>query len=192
MSAPPLPLTDKVVALDRAFSAADVPYAFGGAIALAYYAAPRATVDIDINVFVPVEASDRVLAVLHGLGAAPLDPEQETRLARDGQARARWETTALDLFFAYDPLHQSCLARRRRVPFGSDGDFIQILAAEDLAVFKVLFDRDKDWRDLREMLFALGQAPDVGFDAGYAREWLRRILPADDPRYVRFEEVLRA
>lgn len=191
-SSPLVALADKVVALDRAFSDADVPYAFGGAIALAYYAAPRATVDIDINVFVPVERSDRVLAVLADLGVAPLDPEQEQRLARDGQARVRWETTALDLFFAYDPLHESCLERRRRVPFGPDGDFIRILAAEDLAVFKVIFDRDKDWRDLREVLFALGQAPDEGFDVAYARRWLRKILPEDDPRYVRFEEILRA
>ena len=27
-----------------------IPYAVGGALALAYYAAPRATVDVDINV----------------------------------------------------------------------------------------------------------------------------------------------
>lgn len=185
---PLVPLTEKVVALDRTLDAEDVAYAFGGAIALAYYATPRATVDIDINVFVPVERSDGVLAVLEELGVAPLDDPQRARLARDGQARARWQTTPLDLFFAYDPLHESCLARRRRVPFGRGGDTIQILSAEDLAVFKVIFDRDKDWRDLHEMLFALGE----GFDAGYARDWLRRILPEDDPRRRRFEEALRA
>ena len=186
---PPLvPFTDKVVALDRAFCDADVPYAFGGAIALAYYAAPRATVDIDINVFVPVDGSNSVIAVLLGLGAASLAPEQQTRLERDGQARTRWETTPLDLFFSYDPLHESCHQRRRSVPFGRDGDFIQILSAEDLAVFKVLFGRDKDWRDLHEMLFALADE----FDVAYARDWLRCILPEEEVRYVRFEEILRA
>lgn len=186
---PPLvPFTDKVVALDRAFSLADVAYAFGGAIALAYYAAPRATVDIDINVFVPVERSADVMGVLLELGTSPLDSDQQARLVRDGQVRARWETTALDLFFSYDPLHESCLERRRRVPFGRDGDFIQILSAEDLAIFKALFDRDKDWRDLREMLFALGEQ----FNVVYVREWLLRILPEDEARYVRFEETLRA
>jgi hypothetical protein len=45
-------LPEKVVAIDRALD--DVPHAFGGALALAYYAEPRATVDIDLNVFVPV------------------------------------------------------------------------------------------------------------------------------------------
>ena len=184
----PVPFTDKVVALDRAFGEANLPYAFGGAIALAYYAAPRATVDIDINVFVPVARGGEVMAVLEALGVSPLDAQQETRLERDGQARVRWETTALDLFFSYDPLHESCLERRRRVPFGRDGTFIQILSAEDLAVFKVLFDRARDWRDLHEMLFALADE----FDVDYARRWLRRILTEDGARYVRFEETLRA
>jgi len=185
---PPLvPFTDKIVALDRAFADAGIPYAFGGAIALAYYATPRATVDIDINVFVPVERSGAVLALLADLGASPLDEEQAKRLARDGQARVGWETTPLDLFFAYDPLHASCLERRRSVSFGRGGDTIFILAAEDLTIFKVIFDRDKDWRDLREMLFALEDA----FDAAYARDWLHRILPEGDARRERLETVLR-
>lgn len=183
-----IPLAEKVVALDRAFSSADVPYAFGGAIALAYYATPRATVDIDINVFVPVERSEAVLALLQGIGASPLDDSQKARLTRDGQARARWEATPLDLFFSYDPLHESCMERRRRVPFGRGGDTIQILSAENLAVFKVIFDRDKDWRDLQEMVFAL----EGDFDAAYAREWLGRILSPDDGRTQRFEDALRS
>ena len=31
----------------------DIEYAIGGALALGYYATPRATVDVDINIFVP-------------------------------------------------------------------------------------------------------------------------------------------
>ena len=31
-----------------------------------------------------------------------------------------------------------------------------LLSAEDLAIFKVLFAREKDWRDLAEMLLAAG------------------------------------
>ena len=77
------------------------------------------------------------------------------------------------------------MGRRRSVPFG-DGASLAVLAAEDLAVFKVLFDRPKDWSDLREMLFALGPA----FDADYALRWLRRILAPDDERLRRFEALL--
>src|SRR5262249_14713784 len=44
-----LSLPERILAIDRALVA--VPHAFGGALALAYYAEPRATVDIDLNVF---------------------------------------------------------------------------------------------------------------------------------------------
>jgi hypothetical protein len=44
-------LDGKVMRIAQALEQAQIPYAFGGAIALAYYAAPRGTEDIDINVF---------------------------------------------------------------------------------------------------------------------------------------------
>ena len=61
-----LALPDKVVALGRALD--DVPHAFGGALALAYYAEPRATQDIDVNVFVAESQAADVLSVLAPLG----------------------------------------------------------------------------------------------------------------------------
>jgi len=54
-----LSLPDKILAVDRAFER--VPHAFGGAISLAYHAEPRATIDIDVNVFVPVDRVDEIL-----------------------------------------------------------------------------------------------------------------------------------
>ena len=47
-------LAAKLVALHDALDEAAIPHAVGGAIALGYYAEPRATIDVDINVFVPV------------------------------------------------------------------------------------------------------------------------------------------
>jgi hypothetical protein len=128
-----------------------------------------------------------VLAALARLGAAEPTAAERRRLADSGQLRVRWEHVPIDLFFAHDPLHESCRARALRVPFGA-GAAIPILSAEDLAIFKVLFDRAKDWRDLAELLFALG--PD--FDAGYALDWLRRILDPSDARLRRFEELLQS
>ena len=52
MSEPGLP--EKLIALHHALDDAGIPHAVGGAIALGYYAEPRATIDVDINVFVPV------------------------------------------------------------------------------------------------------------------------------------------
>jgi len=177
-------LDEKVAALARALTEADVPHAFGGAIALAYYATPRGTRDVDINVFLPATAFDRVLGVLVPLGADAPTPAARRTLQRDGQVRLLWDGTPLDLFFSYTELHDACLERLRRVVFGAQR--IAILSAEDLAIFKVLFARDKDWRDLREMLFA--QAPH--FDGEYATDWLERILAPDDERLFRFRALI--
>jgi hypothetical protein len=180
-----LSLDEKVLALHRALQGARIPHAFGGALALAYWATPRGTVDIDVNVFLGADQAERVLRALAPLGVEHGElPLAEIR--KRGQARLRWEHTPVELFFSYDALHDGCLERTRSVPFG-DGVSIPILSAEDLSIFKVIFDRPKDWSDLAEILFT--QGPD--FDAGYALDWLRRILTADDARLARFEALVR-
>jgi hypothetical protein len=181
-----LALSEKVLLLEAAFGHHRIPHAFGGAIALAYYATPRATIDIDVNVFTPVAGAQAVLAMLEGLGADPIGAGERARLARDGQARIRWEATPVDLFFSYDAFHDSCLERRRRVPFGT-GDAIHVLSAEDLVVFKAVFGRDKDWRDIEELAFAVGD----GLDVDYARGWVERILGAQDAGARRLARSLR-
>ena len=178
-------LDEKIVELGRALDAARIPHAFGGALALAYYGTPRGTVDIDHNVFLPAERGAPVLELLTTLGVAPPGEAQLREIAERGQTRLRWDGTPLDLFFSYDALHESATKRRRRVPFG-DSVEIAILSAEDLAIFKALFDRAKDWTDLGEMLFAQGPR----FDADYALRWLRRILAPDDARLQRFADLV--
>lgn len=59
-------------------------------------------------------------------------------------------------------------------------------AAEDLLIFKVLFDRDKDWRDVEELIYATSGELDVA----YAKGWLERILGGRDARHRRLGEVL--
>lgn len=179
-----IPLDEKVAGLGKALQAAGVPHAFGGAIALAYYATPRGTRDVDINVFLPAGAFDRVVDALLPLGVAAPTQEMRRTLERDEQVRLFWDHTPLDLFFSYNELHEACVARQRKVVFGRDR--IAILSAEDLAVFKVLFARDKDWRDLSEMLLAQGPV----FDAAYAVGWLTRIVFQDDDRLVRFRQLI--
>jgi len=182
----PLALDDKIVALAHALGAARIPHAFGGALALAYYATPRGTHDIDLNVFVPEARAGPVLQELLRLGVASGGARSLREARTRGQTRVHWEHTPLDLFFSYDPLHESAAARMRLVPFG-EGVTLPILAPEDLVIFKVLFDRPKDWLDLDEVLYALG--PEL--DAGYALAWLRKILRSDDARLARFAALLR-
>ncbi len=178
-------LSEKVLRIEEGLRQRGIPHAFGGALALAYYATPRATVDIDVNLFVSVERADEVLALLEVLGATPPGAADRARLERDEQVRIAWGRTPVDLFFAYDALHASCLERRRQMPFG-ERDAIHVLSAEDLLLFKAIFDRDKDWRDLEELVFAQADV----LDAAYARDWLVRIVGRDDPRYGRLDALL--
>lgn len=54
---------DKVVALHLLLARRAIPHAFGGAIAQNYWGEPRATTDIDINIFVSNDVPEQVLAV---------------------------------------------------------------------------------------------------------------------------------
>jgi|SRR3954468_3100122 len=49
------PLADKVSSVGVALSEARIPHAFGGALAVAYYGEPRATGDIDVNIFIAAD-----------------------------------------------------------------------------------------------------------------------------------------
>jgi hypothetical protein len=177
-------LDEQIVAIERAFTEAGIPHAFGGAQALAYYGSVRATHDIDVNVFLPATESGRVFAVLGSLGAAVQNPGLRTLATRDEQVRILWDGTPVDLFFAYDPLHQSSMQRRRRVDFY--GDPIHILSAEDLITYKATFDRDKDWQDIAGVVYAC----DEPLDYDYVRHWLQRIEGPERHRLARFERIV--
>jgi hypothetical protein len=174
-------LAQRVLAIEGALS--DIPHAFGGALALAYYAEPRATIDIDLNVFVPPERFSEVAAPFLQLGAAVDDPSIEALVRRDGQVRVLWDSTPIDLFFSYDAFHDAAGAARHSVPFG-DGT-IPILAADHLIVCKVIFNRPKDWVDIDAMLAA---RTDV--DTAEVFRWVARIAGDEDPRYNRIAAVL--
>ena len=176
-----LTLPERILALEHALRA--IPHAFGGALALAYYAEPRATIDIDLNVFVHADRFPDVAAPLLELGVAAAEPHAVASVANDGQGRVMWENTPIDLFFSYDPFHDAAAAARRTVPFAASS--IPILAPEHLVVCKVVFDRPKDWVDINAML-----AAGVSLDVAEILRWVGRIAGDDDPRYERIVAVL--
>lgn len=151
-SEPSLP--DKVLAIHEVLVEEKVPHAIGGALALAYYAEPRATVDIDLNLFVPVSDWEKVVDALNSIGISAEDLQKIT-LQRDGQCRLWWGDNPVDLFFANAPIHEEMPSKIRRVPFA--GSTIPILGPEHLAVCKAMFDRPKDWLDIEQMLLAVDQ-----------------------------------
>lgn len=175
-----------MILLNSALDALGLPYAFGGAIALNYHREPRATVDIDINIFVRPASGTTVLAVLGQLYDVTDGDRAREELSRDGQTRTRWGTTFVDLFLANTDFHDAMAGRVERQPFGDVE--IPVLAIEDLIVCKVLFDRPKDWVDVQ----AVVAAERVDLDSRYIGGWLEWFLPPDDERLIRWDQVLRS
>jgi hypothetical protein len=178
MSEPNLP--EKIVAIHEQLTQAKIPHAFGGALALAYYAEPRATIDIDLNLFAAPSSYPDIERELAKIGVGDgVDPQV---VERDGQCRLRWGNTPIDLFFAYDALHDAMRRASRRESFGETK--IPVLAPEHLLVCKAIFNRPKDWLDIEQMLVCVED-----LDLTEVRNWLDRIVGADDPRKERLDQV---
>jgi hypothetical protein len=179
MTAPPTTLIDRIVAVCEALDRAGIPWALGGALALAYATnEPRGTRDIDVNVFVG-SADARAVFVALPAGVAFTDADVVEAGMRD-QVRLWWDTTPIDVFFAAEQFHLDVGARCRVVPF--EGHRIKVLSAEDLAVFKALFDRTKDWADIEAMIES------NAVDLQLAAERLGGLLGAD-PRVERLRTL---
>lgn len=181
MSEPTLP--EKVVAIHERLADARIAHAFGGALALAYYAEPRATIDVDLNVFVAPSEYAAVARALAPLGVAT--DEHDTAVERDGQCRWQWGRTPIDLFFAYDEIHTAMHAAARTVRFGETT--ITILAPEHLVVCKALFDRPKDWLDIEQVLVCADELDVAAIDG-----WLMRTVGEQDERRRRFAQLAAA
>jgi hypothetical protein len=173
-------LAEKVIFLGRALREARIGHAFGGAIALAYYAEPRATIDVDINVFVPPGEAPAVRQALEPLGVDTTGAPDEL-IARDGQGRWWWGNNPVDLFFACHGIHAAMAKAVHTVPFGDVR--IPILSPEHLVVCKAMFDRAKDWIDIDQVIAA---TPDL--DVNEIRTWLGEML-GHDKRVRRFEAI---
>jgi len=175
-------LADRLLAIHAALADAQIPHAFGGAVALAYWVdEPRGTRDIDVNLFLPPAEWERVRAALpDGITA---DERALAAIRRDGQARLWWEDTPVDVFFSNLPIHDEAARHQREVPF--EGVQIPILGPLELAVFKAMFDRGRAWGDIEGMLAAKTLDPDA------LRDHLVELVGPDDRRPSRLDDALR-
>ncbi len=175
-------LEERVVELHRALDRHGLPHAFGGALALAYWTLdPRGTSDIDVNLFLPVAECERALDALPD--GIELPEGTVDRILRDGQIRLWWESVPVDLFFDYAQVHADAARDRQLVPF-LDTE-IPVLGPVELAIFKAMFDRTRDWADIETMISARR------LDLDAVRESLIEMLGPDDHRLAKLEEAER-
>ena len=175
-------LVEKICKLHDALSAAELPHAFGGALALAWCTErARGTIDIDVNLLLPQAEFQRVIDALPR--GVKVTREDLRMLKRDGQVRVWWEKTPLDLFLNNTDFHDEILQRVRWESFA--GQSLPFLSCFDLAVVKAFFNRTKDWAAL-EAMYTAGT-----LDVERVQATLIRYLGADDERIVHLGDVAR-
>jgi hypothetical protein len=186
VSASPLIVLERAVLVHRLLERADVPHAFGGALALAYHVAePRATRDIDLNVTADPDRPQDLFALLPS--DVPWTDADVAAVRRSGQVRLRWPhpdrgaPIPLDLFFPQHAFHG--VVSRRAVLVAMLDATVPVVSATDLLVFKVLFDRRKDWADVEELL------RHGCVDLEDAVGWLCDIVGAQDRRLASLHEL---
>ncbi len=179
---------DVLAEVAAALSARKVPFALGGALALSYYADPRVTKDIDLNIAVPFSGAVGLVDDLGSLGYRPGTPP-DTWLPIAGVALVRdSDPYRLDLFFAFDGFHDTVMSNaiRKRFPVGDATIGISVLAPNDLAVFKISFNRPRDWVDIDAMLVA-----GTPLDADYVERQLVSFRgPTMYPRVARLRQMI--
>lgn len=113
-------LVELVLEVHHHLDGAGVSHAFGGALALAYVAEPRGTVDIDVNVFSPPTELDAILEVFSAIGLRPtqrredLIPRAGTRLCREA------DPVPVDVFLSLSERYAQIERRCERHPFGPE------------------------------------------------------------------------
>lgn len=149
-----------IEAVHDGFADHGLPHGFGGALALGQITDPRATVDIDVNAFVDPSALGQVSAALASWGyEAPSDRAIPVAGVRYTSATHPFP---IDVFPSLDDRYQEVLERCVERPLRPGGPRLPFLAAVDLCVFKLSFNRLKDWTDLVAVAEAV---PDLDVDA---------------------------
>lgn len=175
---------DAGLRLADALEKAGIPYALGGALALGVWGVPRGTVDVDVNLFVPVTDIDPAVAVLHALGIAVDPTAARSASERDGMFVVSYAGMRVDVFTASIDFAWEALRTRVRHPV--EGREAWFLSAEALAVFKLLFFRGKDVVDLERLVAVQGPR----LDSAYVRRHVSEMMGNDDPRVAKWDEIV--
>jgi hypothetical protein len=165
----------------------EIAYAIGGALALGFYAVPRATVDVDINIFLdPSNRFPLILEVLTSAGfVADTEPKElEEQATQEGQFRGRVSGLRVDVFVPAIPYYGSLAERRRQVTLL--GHPVWILGPEDLVVLKMVFFRRKDLADVEAVL-----RDQDDLDRDFVRQTLISLVGGDDERVKVLSEIER-
>jgi hypothetical protein len=171
-------------ALARALDARGVSYAIGGALAYAFWGIPRATLDVDLNVFVSAEGVDAVFAALLDAQVQVEPVAARAAIEKRGMFEARQGPVRVDVFLPSIPFSWEAERTRKRQLL--EGQPVWVLSAEAIATFKLLFFRPKDVLDLERLIAVQGD----NLDVAYVRRHIVEMMGDDDVRVRRWDELV--
>lgn len=170
--------------LADALEARGVAYAIGGALALGVWGFPRATKDVDVDVFVGADELAPVFEALRASGCQVSEAEAVASATERGDFQAWHGSMRVDVFVASIPFYGQMRGRVRQAVL--EGRPAWFLSPEDLCVMKLLFFRTKDLIDVERLVASMG----ARFDRGYVTSALLELVGPDDARLPRWRQVL--
>ena len=157
----PSGLVEVIHWLEGVFDRLGLKRSYGGAVAYNYYGPPRLTQDVDLLALVPDLKAPSLVEALQAEGCRspgpPARPIELKNVLDDLRGKGRFTVflcrgVPVELFVPWHPFHQKVLDRSPERDL--EGRRIRIHSAEDIIVFKKVFDRGKDLLDIKAILLA--------------------------------------
>ena len=180
----PPPVADVAARLAERLEDIGCDYALGGAIALACWAEPRGTIDVDVSFYLPIKELAKTVAVLHAIDAEFSESEVRESLVEHGFCRVQFLGRRLDVFLPIAAIYDAARLRRKKMPVGDRQ--VMVWDAETLCVFKMMFFRRKDLADVEAILRTQGENLDLSWVAGQLVE----MYGNRNPRVSQWNELV--
>ncbi len=155
------PLDTTLVKLAQTLSDNKIPYMVIGGMANAVWGEPRATLDIDVTIWVDEDATANVVSILSGLFRSLITDHisfvRETNVlpleSEDG--------VRVDLIFGKLPYEQEAIARAVEVAI--ENVPVRVCTPEDLILHKIISDRERDINDARGVTIRRMSSLDISY-----------------------------
>jgi predicted nucleotidyltransferase len=145
----------------RELGALGIPYALIGGLAVSLWGEPRATLDIDITVWVPPDRTKAVVeALCERFASVSIDPVGFVRGTHVLPVMTSQGVRA-DIVFATLPAEKELIERAHAKDVA--GTSVRVASVEDLILMKLISERERDTDDARRLLRRFGKSLDRAY-----------------------------
>jgi hypothetical protein len=154
-------LESALIAICRFLKQRNIPYMVIGGMANAVWGEPRATLDIDVTIWVEDDEIQNLIKSLTPVfKLLPENPREfisKTRVL----PIATQDNTRIDLLFGMLPFEETAISRA--IEKDIQGTSVRFCTAEDLILHKIISDREKDLRDAENIIARQKNKLDIAY-----------------------------